>query len=528
MRRRYLVWPIVGVWLVVAFFVLRGREVRDDAVAITRTVAEASDSWWREDMYYGKTNHARSTLVQQPHTGDLIYTNPERIRVLLIGDSFTYGTGLRDMDRRLGSILESMLDEATAEGTFEVVTVAYPGASTFTQAAWLRKAREGTRLLDNLPENRIGNVAKLQAPFDALVVGYVENDVLPDSRDVDLDIPEDYHAEVRRTHGETALLERYVDMYAYVKDQGGMVTDILRDRSATPNDPYYPVAVREIRSFVGSKPALVMPLLITEGYRAAVDRSMETFHEAGFTIVGEGASDSVREVTPVQQLMVTAVDRHPGSVLLQAYATDMTNAILDAIPRARIAEAERRAEKTRRPLISNHLPLEISIEERGNTAEITFDGKFTVEDRCEPHGFPGYPQLSCENGVPAMYGADGTAWTMQYTPCIPLGRTFAQIMFHKGSRERIEVQLTRGEAMQIYSIEYTPAGEEVFFDLGTLETGNSVRLRVQDGSTAGVRGIAVAAIDATSGGGGGCGTQQPDPIRLMPFTMMIRAANSTR
>lgn len=200
MRRRYLVWPIVGVWLVAAFFVLRGREVRDDAVAITRTVAEASDSWWREDRYYDRANNARATLVQRPQSGEETYENPERIRVLLIGDSFTYGTGLRDMDRRLGSILETMLDDATAEGTFEVVTVAYPGASTFTQASWLRKAREGARLSDFLPEQRIGNAAKLHGPFDVLMVGYVENDVFPDGRDAKLDIPEEYHAEVRHTH----------------------------------------------------------------------------------------------------------------------------------------------------------------------------------------------------------------------------------------------------------------------------------------------------------------------------------------
>jgi len=528
MLRRYLVWPIVGVWLVAAFFVLRGRAVRDDAVAITRTVAEAGDSWWREDRYYDRENNARATLVQRPQSGEETYENPERIRVLLIGDSFTYGTGLRDMDRRLGSVLETMLDDATAEGTFEVVTVAYPGASTFTQASWLRKAREGARLSNLLLEQRIGNAAKLHGPFDALMVGYVENDILPDGRDVELDIPEDYHAEVRHTHGEAALLERYVDMYAYIKDHGGMVSDVLRDGSATPNDPYYPVAVRDIRSFVGDNPALVMPLLITEEFRAAVDRSMETFQEAGFTIVGEAASDSVREATPAEKLMVTAVDRHPGSVLLQAYATDMTKAVLDAVPRARIVEAERRAAKARLPLVSNHLPLELSIEERDDAAEVTFDGKFEIDDSCMPNGFPGFPQLSCEGGVPAMYGADGTEWTMQYVPCVPLGRTFAQIMFHKGDRGPIEVQLTRGEAMQIYSIKYTPAGEEVFFDLGTLETGNSVRLSRKNGNANDVSGIAVAPINATSGGGGGCGMQQPDPMRLPPFTMVIRAAHSTR
>jgi len=190
----------------------------------------------------------------------------------------------------------------------------------------------------------------------------------------------------------------------------------------------------------------------------------------------------VRKTTPAQQLMVTAVDWHPGTVLLQAYATDMSKSILATIPSARIAEAELGAAKSRRKLISNYLPVELSIKERGDTTEITFGGKFVVEEQCTPHGVPGFPQLTCEGGVPAMYGADGTEWTMQYTPCVPLGRTFAQIMFHKVHREHLEVELLQGEPMQLYSIEYTPAGKEVFFDLGTLAAGNSIPLYGQGGA----------------------------------------------
>lgn len=523
MRRRYIVGPIMGVWLIAAIFVLRGRETRDATVEITRAVTTASDAWWREDIYYHRINDRRMTLVQQPQTGEVAYENPERVRVLLIGDSFTYGTGLRDMDRRLGVVLEAMLDEATAEGTFEVVVIAYPGASTFTQASWLRKIRDTTSLpvspnTNVLGNNRIGNGEKLREPFDVVVVGYVLNDIFAGWGDSDIEIPEDYHVEVRRTHGETSVLERYVDMYQDADEQGGN----------TPNDPYYPLAVRELRSFVGDKPALVMPLGIVEADRGAVDRSMDTFQKAGFTVVNEEASDSVRETTSAQQLMVTAVDMHPGTVLLQAYATDMSEAILASIPSARIAEAELRAEKSRPPLISNYLPLELSINERGTETEIAFDGKFEVEQRCEPYGLQGMPRLTCEGGVTAMYGADGTEWTMQYAPCVPLGRTFAQVMLHTGNLERIEVQLLRGETVQLYSIEYTPSGEELFFNLGTLATGKSIQLRGQNGSADGVRGIAISPIDTTNGGGGGCTTQQPDPVRLAPFTMTIRATNSGR
>lgn len=530
MRRRFLrlliAIPIVGVWLISALFVLRERENGDAVVAVTRAVATASDAWWREDMYYGTTNNRRFTLVAEPQTGAVAYRNPERIRILLIGDSFTYGTGLRDMDRRLGYVLESMLDDATSDGTFEVVSMAYPGASTFTQAAWLRRILENEAPSQFVGSGMMGNLEKLLEPFDALIVGYVANDRLADRQDLQIEIPEEYQAAVRRTHGETFILQRYVDAYQYFEETGVGVGRGIADGMPTPNDPYYPLAVQEIRSFLGNKPALVMPLILTTDDQAEVGRGMIKFEKAGFTVINDETSATVRKAEPVLQLMVTAVDPHPGTRLLQAYATDMSKAILSSIPNTRLAEAERGAIQSQRPLVSNYLPLELSIVESGGETEVAFDGEFEIERQCVPHGKPGFPQITCDGGVASMYGGDGTEWSMQHTPCVPLGRTFAQVMFHKNYRENIEIRLQTGESVQLYSIEYTPSGEELFFDIGTLTAGSTATLTGQGGSAGGVRGIAISPTGAANGRG--CTTEQPGPVRLTPFTMTIRATKTAR
>jgi len=536
MRRGFLrlliIVPIVGVWLISAPFVLRDRESKDAVVAVTRAVATASDAWWREDAYYVRVNNRRATIIAEPQTGVVAYRNPERIRILLIGDSFTYGTGLRDMDRRLGYVLESMLNAATSDGTFEVVSMAYPGASTFTQAAWLRQILENKTSVDFIGASTVKDIGHLLQPFDALIVGYVSNDRFTYQQDLQIEIPEEYQAAVRRTHGEASILQRYVDAYQYLGEMGLSMGAAVEKGTPTPNDPYYPLAVQEIRSFLANKPALVMPLILATDVlatvgRGEVGRGMDEFKKAGFTIINDETSAAVRQSTPVLQLMVTAVDHHPGTRLLQAYATDMSKAILSSIPNTRLAEAERGAIESQRPLVSNYLPLELSIVDGGGETEVAFDGEFEIERKCLPSSnSSGWHKITCDDGVAAMYGRDGTEWSMQYTPCVPLGRTFAQVMFHKGYRENIEVLLQTGEPVQLYSIEYTPSGEELFFDVGTLRAGGSATLNGHGGSAGGVRGIAISPTAAA--GGRGCTTEQPGPARLTPFTITIRASKTAR
>jgi lysophospholipase L1-like esterase len=59
-------------------------------------------------------------------------------RILIIGDSMTYGAGIEDFDDTYGRILQQKLNENYGEGSFEVIILARPGYSTIDELRLLR------------------------------------------------------------------------------------------------------------------------------------------------------------------------------------------------------------------------------------------------------------------------------------------------------------------------------------------------------------------------------------------------------
>ena len=54
-------------------------------------------------------------------------------RILIIGDSMTYGAGIENVENIYGRVLQQKLDEEYGQGSYEVIILAQPGYSTFDE-----------------------------------------------------------------------------------------------------------------------------------------------------------------------------------------------------------------------------------------------------------------------------------------------------------------------------------------------------------------------------------------------------------
>jgi hypothetical protein len=94
-------------------------------------------AWKRESRYLYADNEARVGTDPVIYPGDTLPPRTEAIRVLVVGDSVTYGHGARDLDMRWWRLLEEELDTRSGDGVFEIITMARNGASMYRYADWL-------------------------------------------------------------------------------------------------------------------------------------------------------------------------------------------------------------------------------------------------------------------------------------------------------------------------------------------------------------------------------------------------------
>jgi hypothetical protein len=85
-------------------------------------------------------------------------------RIILIGDSFTFGAGVEDMNRIYARLLQKKLDEKYGKGTYEVINLSSEGYSTI----------DALEVLEN---------TAVEMKPDIVILGYYANDAEgPDSR----------------------------------------------------------------------------------------------------------------------------------------------------------------------------------------------------------------------------------------------------------------------------------------------------------------------------------------------------------
>lgn len=334
MRKRVAVLLMCTLPWVAVYRWAASDEVRTEQIELVRSIEGQGPGWVREDMYYDRTNSIRVGIGanREQVAGD-VHRNPDRIRIMVLGDSYTAGVGNADLDARWPKQLEDVLNERTREGAFEVVSMATGGASTMTQAVWLEMATRGP--LDAL-RLREGEEARYRPPYDAVVVGYVVNDPVVISE-------------------ETLLGEQYVKVSREEFDR------VITGEIPNPNQELYESAILRIKELAGDAIAVWSPYghLLDGGgvYDRAMVAARDKFSAAGFIIGDRARGRALNERHRNVELVANPANSHAGPAALYAWAQDVADTLMGALDSERIAQAVAGSAPIKRSDISNYHPV---------------------------------------------------------------------------------------------------------------------------------------------------------------------------
>lgn len=353
-----------------------GQAPPDPTGAIQQYLAPTPPTWRVEDRFYAYENSTRigGFYAVDQFTND---TTRSPYRVLVLGDSYTFGWGLMDIDHRWPKLLEDELRTATGDARFEVHALALGGSSTFTHA----------RLLEDLDAGRLAalssnpEITSLVGRFDALVLGFVANDVIPGTLDGEAPDPD-------------------------------LESDVLRNIRPNPYAEKWQSALRSVASF-NTPVKLFVPLDFTQpgvAYAAALRPFVTSL---GFTTVPLPTLEHRLSLLDPSDLVVHPADAHPGPAVLDAYAKDVAAEIL---ARVEHSTAHRSAPP---PPVSNALPTAVVVSATADGMRLDFPPAAGLTVTCDDMF------LCLADGSP--FTLDEAATTPRVYPCAPIGAHHAYV-----------------------------------------------------------------------------------------------------
>jgi len=447
-------------------------ENRDNSLFFPSPVGDSSISWQREGHYINLSNFQRRGF---DHFLDNETYGPDgsgRKRILLVGDSFVYGTGVANPDDMLGQRLEDELNRSVGRYAFDVQVLGLHGASTLEESEWLTD-----EVLDKLDP-------------DLIVLGLVPNDGRPSGREVTLcgsdlfcdesltsvDVPEYAYC----LKGESGFLPRLVRFT--LRPLFPLVSESILSRHCDPerfaaetgtssqqaltaelkDEPFMKFFFSALDRFVEINeeiPVTVSPLYI--GYQSFHNRDgvSELIRDTGLVVAEMPlSSDASRTSSDPFYFRANPVDEHPNRYLNEMYAKD----IADALFRDHSWMLEAPAGKQRLlPLVSSFLPLGGKV---GVSNDLVFTGVLT-SDSVPTRG---------------MLLNDGTRPADQVTPCAILGKAHGSIFLRSGLSEgqRVELSLqsatAKADIVDVYVSYVDQASKSRIRKVGELRNGDSI------------------------------------------------------
>jgi lysophospholipase L1-like esterase len=481
MRKRSLIAVgLCAVWLPALAWYLGGGPDETPEQQVARQFANPDVTWARENLYLTIANDGRfrSPAPEEHVRGDR-HTNTDRIKVLLVGDSFTYGWALSDPDARWFKQLEDELNSRTADGAFEVVVLARGGASTYTQAGWLERVRdhdaEGLQISD-------ADMKRLSADFDVIVLGYVENDAIA-NRDDD-----------------------FIPAGQFVENPYGEAGFYSQGEFENPNQEHFVRAVAAIKNFAGDRPIVWMPLDFFAGGAERGAKVRNIFEDAGFVIADARRTRSVERELPVEQLVADPVDSHPSPAVVRSYALDTADIVMGLLDANRLNRAIGGAAPVQRSVISNYMPTEMQLESNGTRFTLSYPGTPETTDRCVTLHSADRASV-CDDGN-WYFEVDGTSYPPQLVPCALIDAPYAYVGLNRhlrpGTSATIRVESDDVAKFSVYSLGYDDRMVRQISEVGVFERGESVAVTLGPSARgllfapAGRRGCPLELIQATA------------------------------
>jgi len=458
------------------------------------TAGDESLPWKIEHLFVvGSRVGDFESVVLRRARGDLRFGNENRLRVLVLGDSMTYGLGLSDTTARWPNLLEAELSAVFGDGNVEVVTLARPGSSLFTQRDWLaaldacRSATEGCR-------EEFAPLAGLR--FAAVVLGFTGNDLFASPMD------------------------------SIVETSGIEPAPVLAF-GQSPHEQFAGRTAREIKGLLGDIPVLWMPLATIEAQEQDVPNSVNWapaawwghFEGAGFVRVDVRDALAAVAKSPVEDLVVSPVDPHPSSVLTKAYATDAARALLRVLPAPAGAVS-----LVIRDLVADALPATLAVSTSPSSAQIT--NPSTPPGCPSPEiapatglltGWSGIPDTAyrCEEGEP-LFTVSGTSFPVPSAPCVRLGKPYAQIILdhHLPAGTVVSVKLSSNADLELRPVGYDDTNVLRF---GPVSKGSA------GSHTFTVDGQRFRGLVVSERAGSGCAPHSAD-VRVPGFSLSVEVA----
>jgi lysophospholipase L1-like esterase len=399
-RRIYILLTISILWISALVAINYGS--KDSPVFSLNSNNDAA--WKRENDFIFWSNRTR--LGEEPllatQNGRSTHPNPKSIRILAVGDSATFGSGLSDLSIRWQEKLERLLDKNTRPGTFDVTTIAMWGASTYRFADWLTPDFLG----------------KLKP--DIIIIAVNGNDAIPTGDEL-LICP--------LGNCPRLLILEHTDTYQDCMLETANITPVDRpilnrvciDRARVAN-PHITFSQFEqnallLKGIYGRElvnahkkviaaadliPVVVFPTIVETIDIEFMDILTNLWVSYGaLRSPASLTREVVSEFEAGSALWANPVDRHPGPRLTSAYAKDLNKLILEILPANRLAEAKRSAKPRKINLVDNFLPA---------YAKISSDDKTAIIDVL--------PWLTQKDNEPA-----------QFYPCAEVERVHSRVMF---------------------------------------------------------------------------------------------------
>lgn len=368
---------------VAVLWVLWLRANSSDALSDMREGRGGSAEDVREYLYRVANGYTNGTRVGEGDgylQPDLTFPNPEAKRHLLMGDSYTFGWGLANIDARWSTQLALALGER-----HDIDAYALPGASLYTYATWARAttARGET--------------------YDTVIIGLSENDAHPGPLEA----------------------EDQEETYTFYDDlPETMRIAIERGDVENPNQQALEAALADLEA-VGERHIIVPLYGADQSYWPSIERSVETARRRGWEIAPMRISMATIQGRDPGTLTVAPFDTHPNERLQAAYAADA----------ATMFEQQGGGEAV---LVGHVSPAASRIETKGGRAELWYDGE---QRACIPVSHP-RGRHHCEEEPYAEIG--GERYGIQWGACRPFGGGAVQISLPRGARAVQIVEPTSG------------------------------------------------------------------------------------